>query len=459
RRSALIPTYSSKVVELNGSFLQIVHDGPWLVNVGIFSTSNCSQFYASWCGYCRRLAPTYEDVSNRLTELGSPIKVGRLDASSHRGLGKHFSVTGFPTIKFIDREVIVQYDGDRSTRNIVSFALRAHGSAVKVITSQADLERNVTFFGSDPFYVLINPRESALTTTFYDAAERFRLLTWFLSVPKNILPTRLTKLLKSEDSTKDEVVVFKDSGVLVYPYNEGNGRPQHLFGWILRERYPVFGRLELSDLWEFGISELSVSDASTEATTTGSEPTPKQPLYRLVALFLVRMPQADEPITTRFLEMGRTLAEQRLKHLVNNYLFGWSDAAADLSELAMVSLAVPSLVVVDPVTQQIYLNPNQTVVNGLFTLEPEVAISFLMAVTEGRAIGGNSFLIRLRRLGRKLVSDLLVSKHGNVLMIVAFTACLITSESSTFGLNFRTKFPVLSKPLKMLRHNENLHTE
>ncbi|KAF6772285.1 hypothetical protein AHF37_08293 [Paragonimus kellicotti] len=287
---SLIPTCSFRVVELNESFLQVVRDGPWLVN-----------FYASWCGYCRRLAPTYEDVSNRLAELGSPIKVGRLDASSHRGLGKHFSVTGFPTIKFIDREVIVQYDGDRTTRNIVSFALRAHGSAVKVVTSRADLERNVTFFGSDPFYVLINPRESALTTTFYDAAERFRLLTWFLSIPKNILPTRLAKLLKSEDGTKDEVVVFKDSDVLVYPYNEGNGRPQHLFGWILRERYPVFSRLELSDLWEFGISELSVSDASMEATTTGSEPTSKQPLYRLIALFLVRTPHTDEPVTTRYL--------------------------------------------------------------------------------------------------------------------------------------------------------------
>ncbi|KAF7256295.1 hypothetical protein EG68_07142 [Paragonimus skrjabini miyazakii] len=400
---SFIPTYSSRVVELNESFLQIVHDGPWLVN-----------FYASWCGYCRRLAPTYEDVSNRLAELGSPIKVGRLDASSHRGLGRHFSVTGFPTIKYIDREVIVQYDGDRSTRNIVSFALRAHGSAVKVITSRADLERNVTFFGSDPFYVLINPRESALTTTFYDAAERFRLLAWFLSIPKNILPTRLAKLLKSEDSTKDEIVVFKDSDVLVYPYNEGNGRPQHLFGWILRERYPVFGRFELSDLWEFGVSELSVSDASTETTTTDSEPTPKQPLYRLVALFLVRTPHTDEPVTTRFLEMGRTLAERRLKYLVNNYLFGWSDATADVSELAMVDLAVPSLVVVDPVTQQVYLNPNQTVVNGLFTLEPEVAVSFFMAVTEGRvkAIGGNSFLTRLRRLGRKLVSDLLAFAYA-----------------------------------------------
>ncbi|KAA3673735.1 thioredoxin domain-containing protein 10 [Paragonimus westermani] len=259
----LIPTYSSRVVELNESFLQIVHDGPWL-------------FYATWCGYCRRLAPTYEDVSDRLAELGSPIKVGRLDASSHRGLGKHFSVTGFPTIKFIDREVIVQYDGDRSTRNIVSFALRAHGSAVKVVTSRADLERNVTFFGSDPFYVLINPRDSALM--------------------------RLAKLLKSENGTKNEVVVFKDSDVLVYPHHEGNGRPQHLFSWILRERYPVFGRLELSDLWEFGISELSVSDASTEATTTVSESTPKHPLYRLVALFLVRIPHTDEPVVTRYLD-------------------------------------------------------------------------------------------------------------------------------------------------------------
>lgn len=54
-----------------------------------------------------------------------------------------------------------------------------------------------------------------------------------------------------------------------------------------------------------------------------------------------------------------------------------------LSNLAMVHLSVPSLIVVDPVTRVIYLNPNQTVVNGLFTLEPKVVLSFLMAVVDG----------------------------------------------------------------------------
>ena len=56
-----------------------------------------SQFYAPWCGHCKKLEPVYKAVSNELRD--SPVKVGKVDAIKHSDMAKHFGVGGFPSIK------------------------------------------------------------------------------------------------------------------------------------------------------------------------------------------------------------------------------------------------------------------------------------------------------------------------------------------------------------------------
>ncbi|THD17955.1 hypothetical protein D915_011212 [Fasciola hepatica] len=70
------------------SILELLDNGPWLIN-----------FYAPWCAYCRRLEPIYEKVGHYFATIRSPIKVARLDATTHLKAGRFFKVEGFPTIK------------------------------------------------------------------------------------------------------------------------------------------------------------------------------------------------------------------------------------------------------------------------------------------------------------------------------------------------------------------------
>nr|CAD7419802.1 unnamed protein product [Timema poppensis] len=55
-----------------------------------------SQFYAPWCGHCKRLEPVWAHVAQNLHNTN--IRVGRVDCTRFTSLATEFSVSGFPTI-------------------------------------------------------------------------------------------------------------------------------------------------------------------------------------------------------------------------------------------------------------------------------------------------------------------------------------------------------------------------
>lgn len=52
-------------------------------------------FYATWCGPCRMLAPILEDIANF---VGDTYKFGKLDIDEAFNVAKNFSVMSVPTL-------------------------------------------------------------------------------------------------------------------------------------------------------------------------------------------------------------------------------------------------------------------------------------------------------------------------------------------------------------------------
>lgn len=66
-------------------------------------------------------------LAQKLDELNLPVHVGRADCTKFETLSSTFNIRGFPTIKYISHDKVIEYTGDRSLDELVDFATRMTG--------------------------------------------------------------------------------------------------------------------------------------------------------------------------------------------------------------------------------------------------------------------------------------------------------------------------------------------
>ena len=62
-------------------------------------------FWAEWCGPCRMLAPTIEELSE---EYQDKVKVGKLDTDGNRDTAVKFGINAIPTIILFNKGEVAQ---------------------------------------------------------------------------------------------------------------------------------------------------------------------------------------------------------------------------------------------------------------------------------------------------------------------------------------------------------------
>ncbi|KIJ56818.1 hypothetical protein M422DRAFT_40397 [Sphaerobolus stellatus SS14] len=82
------------------------------------------EFYAPWCGHCKRLKPTWDALGEKFADIKDRIVIAKMDATENDlSPDAPFRVSGFPTIKFkpAGGRDFVDYDGDRSLESLIEF--------------------------------------------------------------------------------------------------------------------------------------------------------------------------------------------------------------------------------------------------------------------------------------------------------------------------------------------------
>ena len=87
------------------------------------------EFFAPWCGHCKNLAPTYEELGQVFAFAENKVTVGKVDADENRDLGRRFGVQGFPTLKWFDgkSDAPQDYNGGRDLESLSSFITEKTG--------------------------------------------------------------------------------------------------------------------------------------------------------------------------------------------------------------------------------------------------------------------------------------------------------------------------------------------
>ncbi|KFR03120.1 Protein disulfide-isomerase TMX3, partial [Opisthocomus hoazin] len=322
-------------------------DDTWLVD-----------FYAPWCGHCKKLEPVWNEVGIEMQNMGSPVKVGKMDATSFSSIASEFGVRGYPTIKLLKGDLAYNYRGPRTKDDIIEFANRVAGGGgplIRPLPSQHMFEhvqkRHHVLF----VYV---GGESPLKEKYIEVASELIVYTYFFSASEDVLPEYVTL------PELPAVVVFKDGTYFVYDeYEDGD-----LSSWINRERFQGYLNVDGFTLYELG--------------DTG----------KLVAIAVIDDKNSSVE-HTRLKSIIQEVARDYRDHFHRDFQFGHMDGNDYINSLLMDDLTVPTIVVLNTSNQQYFL-PDKHIENT------EDMVRFINNILDGtaEAQGGDGLLQRIKRI-------------------------------------------------------------
>lgn len=132
------------------------------------------EFYAPWCGHCKKLAPEFEKAAKELSTRSPAIPLGKVDATTETDLAARFDISGYPTLKIFRRGKPFDYHGPREKYGIVDYMIEQSGPPSKEVSSLKQVQEALKD-GDDVIIIGVFKGESdAAYQRFVDAAHTLR---------------------------------------------------------------------------------------------------------------------------------------------------------------------------------------------------------------------------------------------------------------------------------------------
>lgn len=122
---------SEPVPEVNTEPVKVVVGDSFVDMVSKSKKNVLIEFYAPWCGHCKKLAPILDEVALSF-DNDAEIVIAKIDASANDIPSETFDVQGYPTLYFKSASgIISQYQGDRTKKDIIRFIQKHHETNVQ----------------------------------------------------------------------------------------------------------------------------------------------------------------------------------------------------------------------------------------------------------------------------------------------------------------------------------------
>ncbi|KAM7176793.1 protein disulfide-isomerase A4 isoform 1-T1 [Macrochelys suwanniensis] len=180
------------------------------------------EFYAPWCGHCKKLAPEYERAAQELSKRTPPILLAKVDATAETDLAKKFDVSGYPTLKIFRKGKPFDYNGPREKYGIVDYMIDQAGPPSKQIQATKQVQEFLKD-GDDVIIIgIFNGETDRAYQLYQDAANGLREdykfhhtfsseIAKFLKVTPGNLVVMQPEKFQSKHEPKMNVLDLKDS--------------------------------------------------------------------------------------------------------------------------------------------------------------------------------------------------------------------------------------------------------
>ena len=87
-------------------------------------TADIYFFYTEWCPHCKTAKPVWADFKNQIGDKkvnGVALNFIEVDCDKDTETSDKFNVKGFPTIKLVRGNQIIEYDAKPTTQNLLEF--------------------------------------------------------------------------------------------------------------------------------------------------------------------------------------------------------------------------------------------------------------------------------------------------------------------------------------------------
>lgn len=137
-----------------------------------------AEFYAPWCGHCKKLAPEYAAAAQALAKSNPEIKLAKIDCTVEKELAKEYDIKGFPTLKFFIKgiDTPLAYEGGRTRDEIIHWLKKKTGPPSVELKSADNVEE--TIGNNEVVAIFFGASGSEAYNAFHNTAAGFEDLTF-----------------------------------------------------------------------------------------------------------------------------------------------------------------------------------------------------------------------------------------------------------------------------------------